>query len=220
MSLLPMFARDLGIDAPTAGHVIGAYALGVVVGAPVIALVAAPVARRTLLTILMGMFALANGMSGLAPTYHWMLVFRFLSGLPHGAYFGAAALMATLGIGAIGFGGMFAVYTYLANVLGAVTGVSAQSLRSCKAYLAWALRGLAISAGYGCTAPGWVGSLLAIGGRVTHICITTAMMTEMARTPNSMAVKRGYLMFIIILVLRNRNFIRYRPLSSPCGLPH
>src|SRR5580658_6607229 len=95
MSLLPMFARDLGIDAPTAGHVISAYALGVVVGTPVIAVVAARVARRTLLTILMAMFALANGISGLAPTYHWMLVFRFLSGLPHGAYFGAAALMAT-----------------------------------------------------------------------------------------------------------------------------
>jgi DHA1 family inner membrane transport protein len=346
MSLLPMFARDLGIDAPTAGHVISAYALGVVVGAPVIAVVAARVARRTLLTILMGMFALANGMSGLAPTYHWMLVFRFLSGLPHGAYFGAAALMAisvvpenrrtaavgrvflgltsatilgvplanwlgqavgwrwsfglvalfgvltmalvrllapaqpadakssplreiralgrvqvwlTLGIGAIGFGGMFAVYTYLANVLGAVTGVSAQSapvvlsvlglgftignivvpmladralMRTTGAVLVWSaaslalfplmathvwtitldvfligiggslgallqtrlmdvagdaqglaaalnhsafntanalgpfLGGLAISAGYGWTAPGWVGSLLAIGGLV------------------------------------------------------
>ncbi|MFM0200689.1 MFS transporter [Paraburkholderia fungorum] len=346
MSLLPMFARDLGIDAPTAGHVISAYALGVVVGAPVIAVVAARVARRTLLTILMGMFALANGMSGLAPTYHWMLVFRFLSGLPHGAYFGAAALMAasvvpdnrrtaaigrvflgltsatilgvplanwlgqavgwrwsfglvalfgvltmllvrllapaqpadakssplreiralgraqvwlTLSIGAIGFGGMFAVYTYLANVLGAVTGVSAQSapvvlsvlglgftignivvpmladralMRTTGAVLVWSaaslalfplmaahiwtitldvfligvggslgallqtrlmdvagdaqglaaalnhsafntanalgpfLGGLAISAGYGWTAPGWVGSLLAIGGLV------------------------------------------------------
>jgi DHA1 family inner membrane transport protein len=94
MSLLRYFAPDLSIDAPTAGHVISAYALGVVVGAPIIAVLAARVPRRTLLAGLMGWFALANGLSAFAPTYHWMLVFRFLSGLPHGAYFGIAALMA------------------------------------------------------------------------------------------------------------------------------
>jgi DHA1 family inner membrane transport protein len=353
MSLLPMFSQDLGIDAPTAGHVISAYALGVVVGAPVIAVLGARLPRRTLLTLLMGMFALANGLSALAPNYHWMLFFRFLSGLPHGAYFGVAALVATtlvpenrrtvavgrvflgltfatiigvpvanwlgqaigwrwsfglvallgvltmtfvwllapadpahpdssplrelgalkraqvwltLGIGAIGFGGMFAVYTYLANILGQVTGVSAQSvpfvlsvfgvgltvgnivvplfadralIRTTGVVLAWSaialalfplmagniwtiavdvfligvggalatllqtrlmdvaedaqglaaalnhsafntanalgpfLGGLAISAGYGWTAPGWVGSLLAIGGLVFWLVSAT-----------------------------------------------
>src|SRR5579863_3355035 len=94
MSLLPYFSKDLGIDAPTAGHVISAYALGVVVGAPLIAVLTARMARRKLLILLMTMFALANGLSGLAPDYHWMLVFRFLSGLPHGAYFGIAMLLA------------------------------------------------------------------------------------------------------------------------------
>ncbi|HEX7854226.1 MAG TPA: MFS transporter [Sphingobium sp.] len=94
MSLLPYFSAGLGIDAPTAGHVISAYALGVVVGAPVIAVLAAKLPRRTLLIGLMAMFALANSLSALAPTYHWMLLFRFLSGLPHGAYFGVAALVA------------------------------------------------------------------------------------------------------------------------------
>jgi len=94
MSLLPYFSKDLGIDAPTAGHVISAYALGVVVGAPLIAVLTARMARRNLLMLLMGMFALANGLSGLAPDYHWMLLFRFLSGLPHGAYFGIAMLLA------------------------------------------------------------------------------------------------------------------------------
>ena len=215
MSLLPFFSRGLGIDAPTAGHVISAYALGVVVGAPVFAVLGARLPRRTLLISLMGVFALGNGVSAVAPNYHWMLVFRFLSGLPHGAYFGVAALVATslvpenrrttavgrmflgltlativgvpmanwlgqaigwrwsfglvalmgvvtmtfvwrlapyepahpessplrelgalrhtqvwltLGIGAIGFGGMFAVYTYLADVLGEVTGVSAHAV--------------------------------------------------------------------------------------------
>jgi DHA1 family inner membrane transport protein len=215
MSLLPFFAKDLGISAPTAGHVISAYALGVVVGAPLIAVLSARMARRTLLILLMSVFAVANGLSALAPTYHWMLLFRFLSGLPHGAYFGIAALVAAslvpverrtqavgrvllgltiatiigvpfanwvgqafgwrwgfavvaflatltailvaifaprdrvdagasplrelgalkrgqvwlaLATGAIGFGGLFAVYTYLANTLMAVTGVSAAAL--------------------------------------------------------------------------------------------
>lgn len=94
MSLLPYFAAGLGIDEPTAGHVISAYALGVVIGAPVIAVLAARVARRTLLIGLMVLFAIANVLSALAPSYEWMLAFRFLSGLPHGAYFGVAALVA------------------------------------------------------------------------------------------------------------------------------
>ena len=229
MSLLPFFARDLGIDEPTAGHVISAYALGVVVGAPLIAVATARIARRTLLIVLMSLFALANGLSALAPTYHWMLLFRFLSGLPHGAYFGIAALVAaslvpaerrtqavsrvlmgltvativgvpfanwlgqalgwrwgfaivaflaaltatlvaifaprdkpaagasalrelgalkrrqvwlTLATGAIGFGGLFAVYTYLASTLMAVTGVSAAAVP-----VALAVFGIGMTAG-------------------------------------------------------------------------
>jgi DHA1 family inner membrane transport protein len=211
MSLLPYFAHDLGISAPIAGHVISAYALGVVLGAPLIAVLAARLSRRTLLVGLMLVFALANGLTGLVPSYHAMLLLRFISGLPHGAYFGVAMLVAaslvpsdkraqaaarvlmgltaatiigvpcanwlgqaigwrwcfgivallslltatlvalfaprqppvpgasplaelaalknrdvllTLGIGAIGFGGLFTVYTYLANTLLSVTHVA------------------------------------------------------------------------------------------------
>ncbi|MEE2849545.1 MAG: MFS transporter [Pseudomonadota bacterium] len=209
MSILPDFAAGLGVDAPTAGHVISAYAAGVVVGAPILAVLGARYPRWLLLIAFMALFAIGNMASALAPTSHWMLVFRFLSGLPHGAYFGVAALVAasivplhfrtravstilmgltvgtvlgvpvvniishaygwrwtfaivgvlavitmalvalfaprdpahpdashwrelgalkrsqvwlTLGVGAIGFGGMFAVYAYLASTLEAVTG--------------------------------------------------------------------------------------------------
>jgi MFS transporter, DHA1 family, inner membrane transport protein len=94
MSLLPFFSRDLHIDAPTAGHVISAYALGVVIGAPLIAILSARLPRRTLLMALMAVFALGNALSGLASNYHALLLFRFLSGLPHGAYFGIAMLVA------------------------------------------------------------------------------------------------------------------------------
>ncbi len=94
MSLLRYFAHDLAIDEPTAGHVISSYALGVVVGAPVIAVLSARVTRRALLMGLMAVFAIGNLLSAAAPSYAWMLVFRFLSGLPHGAYFGIATLVA------------------------------------------------------------------------------------------------------------------------------
>lgn len=346
MSMLPLFAQGLGIDAPTAGHAISAYALGVVVGAPLMTVLGARVPRRRLLLILMAMFTVFNGLTGLSPSYHWMLVFRFLSGLPHGAYFGVAALVAsslvpakrrtravgqmflgltcatiigvplaswlgqavgwrwafamvavlgiatitavamftpnipadpnasplrelgalkrsqvwyTLAIGAVGFGGMFAVYTYLADIMVTVThmplhtvpwimgifgiGMTAGNMivpvfadralmRTAGALLLWAvvvlaafpfmagnvwtlsldvfligvsgalgtvlqtrlmdvsgdaqglaaalnhsafnaanalgpfLGGLAISAGYGWTSPGWVGALLALAGLV------------------------------------------------------
>ena len=213
MSILPDFAAGLGVDAPTAGHVISAYAAGVVVGAPILAVLGARLPRWTLLIGFMALFAIGNVASALAPTYGWMLVFRFLSGLPHGAYFGVAALVAasvvplhfrtravstilmgltvgtvlgvpvvnlishaygwrwtfaivgilavvtmalvalfaprdpahsdasplrelnalkrgqvwlTLGVGAVGFGGMFAVYAYLASTLQAVTGAGAE----------------------------------------------------------------------------------------------
>ncbi|PJG49405.1 MULTISPECIES: MFS transporter [Sphingobium] len=94
MSLLPFFAGDLRISEPMAGHAISAYALGVVVGAPVIAVLGARLPRRTLLIGLMALFAIGNGLSALSPDYTTMLIFRFLSGLPHGAYFGVAALVA------------------------------------------------------------------------------------------------------------------------------
>jgi DHA1 family inner membrane transport protein len=94
MSLLPFFAHDLGISAPVAGHVISAYALGVVTGAPLIAVLSARLSRRTLLIGLMLVFALANGLTGLSPSYPVMMALRFVSGLPHGAYFGVAMLMA------------------------------------------------------------------------------------------------------------------------------
>jgi DHA1 family inner membrane transport protein len=184
--------------------------LGVVLGAPLIAVLATRLSRRTLLVGLMLVFALANGLTGLVPSYHAMLLLRFISGLPHGAYFGVAMLVAaslvpsdkraqaaarvlmgltaatiigvpcanwlgqaigwrwcfgivavlslltatlvalfaprqppvpgaspltelaalknrdvllTLGVGAIGFGGLFTVYTYLANTLLSVTHV-------------------------------------------------------------------------------------------------
>lgn len=94
MGLLPNIASSLGVSEPTAGHLISAYALGVVVGAPLIAVVAARVSRRTLLIALMVAFTLGNALSLVAQNYPTLMAARFVAGLPHGAYFGVASLVA------------------------------------------------------------------------------------------------------------------------------
>lgn len=94
MGLLPDIAHSFDVSEPVAGHVISAYALGVVVGAPLIAAITARMARRTLLLALMAVFTLGNVASMLAPSYGTLVGARFLAGLPHGAYFGVAALVA------------------------------------------------------------------------------------------------------------------------------
>ena len=94
MGLLPEVAKDLQVTIPQAGHVITAYALGVVVGAPVLAVLAANWPRRALLMALMALFAAGNFASAMAPDYVTMNLLRLMTGLPHGTYFGVAALMA------------------------------------------------------------------------------------------------------------------------------
>lgn len=94
MGLLPDIATGFGISEPTAGHVISAYALGVVIGAPVIAALTARWPRKALLIALMAVFTLGNVASMLAPTYLTLVTARFITGLPHGAFFGIAALAA------------------------------------------------------------------------------------------------------------------------------
>ncbi|MCI0915718.1 MFS transporter [Pseudomonas stutzeri] len=94
MGLMPNVAQGLGISEPQVGHVISTYALGVVVGAPLLAILGSRLFRRHLLLLLMSFFALGNFASAVAPDYHSLMVFRFIAGLPHGAYFGVAMLVA------------------------------------------------------------------------------------------------------------------------------
>lgn len=94
MGLLPQIADGVDVSIPNAGHVISAYALGVVVGAPLIAFFGARLPRRALLVGLMAAYALFNLLSAAATSYGILFAARFLDGLPHGAYFGVASLVA------------------------------------------------------------------------------------------------------------------------------
>lgn len=95
MGLLPQVADTFAISIPTAGHAISLYALGVVVGAPLIAGLAAKLPRKGLLIALMLAVALGNGLSSIAPNATLLMISRFVAGLPHGAFFGIAAVVAS-----------------------------------------------------------------------------------------------------------------------------
>ncbi|WP_395303160.1 MFS transporter [Pectobacterium polonicum] len=94
MGLMLDMSRGLNVTEPQIGATISAYALGVMIGAPLLAFVGANLKRKPLLLLLALLYALANAASALAPTYESLIVARFFSGLPHGTYFGIATLLA------------------------------------------------------------------------------------------------------------------------------
>ena len=132
MAILPYIAADLYISIPTAGHLISAYALGVCAGAPLLTL-----ARKLpLKNILLGLVAVmitGNLLASLAPSYWAMLAARFISGLPHGAYFGVASIvaerLADKGKGSEAVSIMIAGMT-IANLFGVPLGTSLSTLLS------------------------------------------------------------------------------------------
>lgn len=94
MGLLPEVAKDLAVSIPEAGHVVSAYAFGVVIGAPLFAVLTAGWPRRTLLIALILLFAASNFAGTLTTDFLSLNIVRFIAGLPHGAYFGVATLVA------------------------------------------------------------------------------------------------------------------------------
>ncbi|MCT6776634.1 MFS transporter [Streptomyces sp. CS7] len=94
MGLLPNVADDLGTSVPTAGYLVSAYAIGVVLGAPLLTGLGSRVPRKKMLLLLMALFTIGNLASALAPDFGWLVAGRFLAGLPHGAFFGVGAVVA------------------------------------------------------------------------------------------------------------------------------
>ncbi|MBK5193783.1 MAG: MFS transporter [Flavobacteriaceae bacterium] len=125
MGILPDVAGDLGVSIPKAGHFIAAYALGVVVGAPILTGLAGKWPSHKILMLLMIWFTIFNTLSAFANSYETLLIARFLSGLPHGAFFGigavVAAKLAKPGKSAQAISMMFTGLT-LANVIGVPLG--------------------------------------------------------------------------------------------------
>lgn len=125
MGILPDVATGLNISIPQAGYLISAYAVGVVVGAPTLVSMLGHRPPRGVLVWFMLMFAAFNALSAFAPNFHTMMLFRFLAGLPHGAFFGVGAVVATRladkGKEAAALASMFSGLT-IANVVGVPAG--------------------------------------------------------------------------------------------------
>jgi DHA1 family arabinose polymer transporter-like MFS transporter len=125
MGILPDIATNLSITIPQAGYLISAYALGVVIGAPTLVALMARHAPKNVLIWLMMLFTVTNAVSAFAPNFHVLLLCRFLAGLPHGAFFGVGAVVASRladkGKVAAAVASMFTGLT-IANVIGVPVG--------------------------------------------------------------------------------------------------
>ncbi|WP_312355875.1 MFS transporter [Empedobacter sp.] len=125
MGVLEDFAKDLNISIPTAGNFISMYAMGVMVGAPTLIMATSKYSPKKVLIFFMLLFTIFNSLFVIAPSYNTLLIARFMSGLPHGAFFGVgsvvAAQLATKGKEAQAISIMFAGLTF-ANLVGVPLG--------------------------------------------------------------------------------------------------
>ncbi len=94
MGLLPVIARGVDVSIPAAGMLISAYAIGVMVGAPLMTLLLSHRARRNALIFLMAIFTLGNVLSAISPDYTTLMLSRILTSLNHGAFFGLGSVVA------------------------------------------------------------------------------------------------------------------------------
>ncbi|MEV7533027.1 MFS transporter [Streptomyces hydrogenans] len=94
MGVLPQVAGDFGVTIPTAGWLVSGYALGVVIGAPLLTVLGTRVSRKKMLMFLMGLFIAGNALSAVAPGFGLMLTGRIVASLAHGAFFGIGSVVA------------------------------------------------------------------------------------------------------------------------------
>ncbi|MEU5099454.1 MFS transporter [Streptomyces sp. NPDC020996] len=187
MGLLPQIADGVGVSVPHAGNLVSAYALGVVVGAPVLTGIGARVPHKRLLLLLSGLFVVGNVASALAPDFALLFAARFLAGLPHGALFGVGAVVASRLVAperaARAVSKMFLGLT-VANIVGVPAGTAlGQQLGWRSAYGAVAVIGLVALASLACFVPhqprgrqsGIRHELRAMGNRQVVIGLATAV---------------------------------------------
>ncbi len=125
MGVLPEIARDVGISIPAAGNMISWYALGVVIGAPVMALFSSRFSLKSVMLFLVALCVIGNAIFTLSSSYSMLALGRLISGFPHGAFFGVGAIVlskiAPPGKVTAAVAGMIAGMT-VANLLGVPAG--------------------------------------------------------------------------------------------------
>src|SRR5271170_575799 len=94
MGLLTVMARDLHVSVPTAGLLVSGYAMGVLLGGPILTLSTARISRKTLLIAMMGLFTLGNFLSAVSPGYNFLFAARVITSFCHASFFGVGAVVA------------------------------------------------------------------------------------------------------------------------------
>jgi len=186
VGLLPAVAADTGTDLPRAGLLVTGYALGVAVGAPPLAALAARMSPRQALAGLMGLFILGNALCAVAPGYAWLMVGRIVASLTHGAFFGLGATVAAALVperrrsAAIAL--MFSGLT-LANVLGVPAGAWIGQQAGWRATF-WAVAGLGV---------------LALAGLLLLVPRATTLPTPAGASPGGSLLRRPRLVGALAL---------------------
>ncbi|RQH04174.1 MFS transporter [Paraburkholderia dinghuensis] len=148
MGLLPDVARDLAVSIPAAGMLVSAYALGVTIGAPIVAIAIANVPRKAALMRLIGIFIVGNLLCALAPNYAILMAARIVTAFCHGAFFGIGSVVAAGLVApnrrAQAIALMFTGLT-LANVLGVPLGTALGQIAGWRATF-WAVTGIGVLA--------------------------------------------------------------------------
>jgi DHA1 family inner membrane transport protein len=148
MGLLPEVAADLKVSIPSAGLLVSGYALGVAVGAPILAVLTASMPRKRALVFLLGLFIAGNALSAIAPGYDTLLAARVLTAFCHGAFFGIGAVVAASLVPANrqaqAIALMFTGLT-LANVLGVPAGTALGQAEGWRATF-WAVTAIGVVA--------------------------------------------------------------------------
>ncbi|CAM2191744.1 Inner membrane transport protein YdhP [Paraburkholderia kururiensis] len=148
MGLLPDVARDLAVSIPAAGMLVSAYALGVTIGAPIVAIVVANMPRKQALMRLIGIFIVGNLLCAIAPGYAVLMGARIVTAFCHGAFFGIGSVVAAGLVApnrrAQAIALMFTGLT-LANVLGVPLGTALGQLAGWRATF-WAVTGIGVAA--------------------------------------------------------------------------
>lgn len=148
MGLLPDVARDLAVSIPAAGMLVSAYALGVTIGAPIVAIVVANMPRKQALMRLIGIFIVGNLLCAIAPGYAVLMAARIVTAFCHGAFFGIGSVVAAGLVApnrrAQAIALMFTGLT-LANVLGVPLGTALGQLAGWRATF-WAVTGIGVAA--------------------------------------------------------------------------
>ncbi|QBQ95723.1 MFS transporter [Paraburkholderia pallida] len=148
MGLLPDVARDLSVSIPAAGMLVSAYALGVTIGAPIVAIAVANVPRKAALMRLIGIFIVGNLLCALAPNYSILMAARIVTAFCHGAFFGIGSVVAAGLVApnrrAQAIALMFTGLT-LANVLGVPLGTALGQLAGWRTTF-WAVTGIGVLA--------------------------------------------------------------------------